>query len=50
MLVPQKAGWVVDCELLSSRMQRKKKNKESDILTAKIKLVPRNLMPLISRK
>lgn len=54
MLVPQEAEWVVgcwlvafDCDLLSCARGRKK---NIDILMAKIKLVPRNNIHLISRK
>ena len=39
----------VGCSLLSSREQRRKK-KKLDILTGKIKLGPRNLRHLTSRK
>jgi hypothetical protein len=37
-------------DLLSSYAQRRNNRKTLDILTVKIKLVPRNLTPLISRK
>jgi hypothetical protein len=46
-------GWLllvaVGCSLSSSHVQRDKK-KKLVILTGKIKLAPRNLTPLISRK
>lgn len=41
---------VVSHGLLSSCAERTKNKKKLDILTEKIKLAPRNLMPLISRK
>jgi hypothetical protein len=60
MLGPQEVGccyvvgWlllvVVGHSLLNSHVQRRKERKELDILIAKIKLAPRNSMPLINRK
>lgn len=41
---------VVGHGLLTSHAQRRKKEKKLDILSAKLKLAPRNLIPLISRK
>jgi hypothetical protein len=40
----------VGCHLLSSHAQRRIKRKKLGILTVKIKLAPRNSMPLISMK
>ena len=41
---------VVGHSLLNSRAQKRNNKKKLDILTVKIKLAPRNSMPLISRK